>query len=52
MVIEDSLNGVIAGKAARMFVICIPEKTHSPNTKLSLADGMYEDLNVFLAGLK
>ncbi|MCE3295551.1 MAG: HAD-superfamily hydrolase, subfamily variant 3 [Crocinitomicaceae bacterium] len=44
LVIEDSINGVIAGKAARMHVICIPEKTHSPNPKLSLADETYESL--------
>jgi mannitol-1-/sugar-/sorbitol-6-/2-deoxyglucose-6-phosphatase len=48
LVIEDSLNGVIAGKASRMYVICVPEKTHSPNTKLCLADEMYEDLNEFI----
>ena len=28
LVVEDSLNGVISGKAARMTVICVPEKTH------------------------
>lgn len=52
LVIEDSLNGIIAGKAARMHVICIPEKTHSPNQKLSLADEMYADLNAFLKDIK
>ncbi len=44
LVIEDSINGVIAGKAARMHVICVPEKTHSPNPKLSLADETFESL--------
>ena len=28
LVIEDSFNGVISGKAAKMDVVCIPEKTH------------------------
>lgn len=45
LVIEDSINGVISGKAARMFVVCIPEKTHAPNQKLVLADAIFEDLN-------
>jgi sugar-phosphatase len=44
LVIEDSINGVIAGKAARMTVVCVPEKTHSPNPKLVVADYMFEDL--------
>lgn len=48
LVIEDSINGVIAGKAARMHVICIPEKTHSPNPKLILADETFESLDAFL----
>jgi HAD superfamily hydrolase (TIGR01509 family) len=52
LVIEDSLNGVIAGKAARMQVICIPEKTHTPNPKLVVADYHFEDLPEMLAALK
>jgi HAD superfamily hydrolase (TIGR01509 family) len=51
LVIEDSLNGVIAGKAANMTVICIPEKSHHPNPKLTLADFHFnnmEDLLIFL----
>lgn len=44
LVIEDSINGVIAGKSARMHVICIPEKSHNPNPKLSLADETFESL--------
>jgi sugar-phosphatase len=43
-VIEDSLNGVISGKAAGMQVICIPEKTHHPNPKLIVADHQYASL--------
>jgi HAD superfamily hydrolase (TIGR01509 family) len=49
LVIEDSINGVIAGKAARMYVVCIPEKTHTPNPKLILADETHPSLNDFLA---
>lgn len=44
LVIEDSLNGIISGKAARMKVVCIPEKTHSPEPKLALADFQFDDM--------
>lgn len=52
LVIEDSLNGVISGKAARMKVVCIPEKTHHPEPKLMLADYHFEDMSLFLNYLK
>lgn len=52
LVIEDSLNGVIAGKAARMSVVCIPEKTHHPEPKLLLADYMFENMQDLLNVLK
>lgn len=52
LVIEDSINGVIAGKAARMHVICVPEKTHSPNPKLSLADETYSSLEEFVKSME
>lgn len=45
LVIEDSLNGIISGKAAKMSVICIPEKTHIPEPKLTLADLQFEDMH-------
>jgi sugar-phosphatase len=45
LVIEDSLNGIISGKAARMTVICVPEKTHNPEPKLILADHQFDNLN-------
>lgn len=48
IVIEDSINGVISGKAARMHVICIPEKTHAPNEKLIIADETFESLEEML----
>lgn len=48
LVIEDSLNGVISGKAAMMRVVCIPEKTHIPNPKLIVADYHFESMGDFL----
>lgn len=44
LVIEDSLNGVISGKAAKMNVIAIPEKTHELNKRFVLADHQVVDL--------
>lgn len=44
LVIEDSLNGVISAKAARMSVICVPEKTHLPDPRLILADAKFDSL--------
>ena len=48
LVIEDSLNGIISGKAARMKVVCIPEKSHSPEPKLMIADFQFDDMSLFL----
>ena len=44
LVIEDSLNGIISGKAARMKVVCIPEKTHNSEPKLIIADYQFETM--------
>jgi len=52
LVIEDSINGVIAGKAAQMKVVCIPEKSHQPNPKLSLADVTFENMEDMLMEIK
>jgi len=52
LVIEDSLNGIISGKAARMKVVCIPEKSHSPEPKLMVADYHFEDMLLFLTEIK
>ena len=48
LIIEDSFNGVIAGIAAKMKVVCIPEKTHFPNPRLSGADFHFRTMNEFL----
>jgi sugar-phosphatase len=52
LVIEDSINGVISGKAARMKVVCIPEKTHYPNPKLILADYTFDTMEEMLNQVK
>jgi sugar-phosphatase len=52
LVIEDSFNGIISGKAAKMDVVCIPEKTHEPNSKLNVADYIFEDMEEMLQVLK
>jgi mannitol-1-/sugar-/sorbitol-6-/2-deoxyglucose-6-phosphatase len=49
LVIEDSFNGVLSGLAAKMKVCCIPEKTHFPNPRLSVADYEFTDLQQLLA---
>lgn len=45
LVIEDSLNGVIAAKSARMKVIAIPEKSHQYDERLIIADKILPSLN-------
>lgn len=52
LVIEDSLNGVISGRAAKMKVVCIPEKTHHPEPKLMVADYLFDDMLLFLDAIK
>ena len=52
LVIEDSLNGIISGMAARMKVVCIPEKTHNPEPRLSVANYHFDDMSLMLKHLK
>ncbi len=47
LVFEDSLNGVIAAKAARMKVIAVPENIHFENPKFELADDKIKSLAEF-----
>lgn len=44
LVIEDSVNGIIAGKAAQMKVLAIPEDINQNNPKFSIADYTMESL--------
>ena len=44
LVIEDSLSGVIAAKAAKMTCIAVPEKAMRSNPKFVLADAQLESL--------
>jgi len=44
LVFEDSLNGVLAAKAARMKVIAVPEACNGSNPKLIIADKIIDSL--------
>ena len=52
LVVEDSFNGVVSGKAARMKVACIPEKMNHPDPRLVAADYMYDSMMDLLNDLK
>lgn len=47
LVLEDSVNGMIAGKAARMKVIVVPEELHFDDPRFSLADGKLKSMEDF-----
>ena len=47
LVFEDSLNGVISAKAARMKVIAVPEHSNTYNPKLVVADKIINSLADF-----
>jgi HAD superfamily hydrolase (TIGR01509 family) len=44
LVVEDSLNGIIAAKAAKMKVLVVPEKTHAIDPRFVLGDYYLESL--------
>ncbi len=47
MVLEDSVNGMIAGKAARMKVIVVPDELHFDDPRFALADARLKSLEDF-----
>lgn len=48
LVIEDSVNGVIAAKSAQMKVLVVPEKENMDNPKFAIADYKLRSLEEFL----
>lgn len=44
---EDSLNGIVAAKAARMYAIAVPENTSLTNPKFGIADLVLPSLEAF-----
>lgn len=48
LVIEDSVNGVIAAKAAQMKVLVVPEEGNTNNPKFAIADYKLNSLEEFL----
>lgn len=49
LVIEDSVNGVIAAKAAQMKVIVVPDEHNFNNPKFSIADYKLPSLTLFIS---
>ena len=47
LVFEDSFNGVLAAKAARMKVVAVPEETHQEDSRMIIADQQIMSLNEF-----
>lgn len=47
LVLEDSVNGMIAGKAARMKVIAIPDELHFDDPRFSVADAKLRSMEDF-----
>lgn len=52
LVIEDSVNGILAGKSAKMSVIAIPDGTHSPDKRIIIADQIEESLLTLIESFK
>jgi mannitol-1-/sugar-/sorbitol-6-/2-deoxyglucose-6-phosphatase len=51
LVLEDSVNGVLAGKAARMKVIAVPDHTMANDPRFCLADAKIISLSYFEGAL-
>jgi HAD superfamily hydrolase (TIGR01509 family) len=47
VVLEDSVNGMIAGKAARMKVIAVPDELHFNDPRFALADAKLRSMEDF-----
>jgi sugar-phosphatase len=47
LVLEDSVNGMIAGKAARMKVIAVPDPIHYDDARFALADAKIRSMEDF-----
>jgi len=47
LVLEDSVNGMIAGKAARMKVVVIPDEFHYNDPRFALADAKLHSMEDF-----
>ena len=47
LVLEDSVNGMIAGKSARMKVVVVPDALHFDDPRFSLADAKLKSLEQF-----
>ena len=45
LIIEDSVNGVLAGKAAGMIVIAIPDEEHKNDNRFEIADYRLNNLS-------
>ncbi len=51
LVFEDSVNGMIAAKAARMKVIVVPDELHFDDPRFALADKKLKSLTQFDLGI-
>jgi sugar-phosphatase len=51
LVLEDSVNGMIAAKAARMKVIVVPDELHFDDPRFTLADRKLKSLTDFDLGM-
>lgn len=51
-IIEDSVNGMIAGKAAKIHTSVVPEIENYNNPKFALADEKFHDLKAWLEFIK